>query len=405
MLVIAGERRVVPSRFAALLFSLSAALSFRAIDHSTHHVVAGYLAFVSFAFFPLAAALFIEAALPAGLPLPLKVLLLLGVVIIPIAGLVPPVFASRVFWGAVGTWQLVVFGSLVVFLAWRMAIAHSAAARSTAGALLLGAALATITLGNDWAGALGAETPQIGAALTIVVFYVVGEALFAKERFLLRPTLARLGVAAGAAVAVTSLLSAVRVLRHDHDSLLITGLVIFFCCVAVLPLRTVLRHTRQRRNDTLELRLAALPTSSWPTFFAALSTWPELRAVRVFTTAQLTLDGFDALAPLLIDQGHVLDRVDFARLSDSGELAQRRAAEQGLHLLTTLGFDALVPIGADGAALCVGFAAIVPSDSHRRALTVVGALARLLYASTERATTMAMTTATTAPTTTTPAVA
>ncbi len=394
MLVVAGERRIVPSRFATLLFSLSAALSFRAIDHSTHNVVAGYLAFVAFAFFPLATALFIEAALPAGLPLALKVLLLAGVVVIPIAGLVPPVFASPVFWACVAAWQLVVFGSLVVFLAWRMAIAETQAARSTAGALLLGAALASITLGNDWAGALGANTPQVGAALTIVVFYVVGEALFAEERFLLRPTLWRLLVAAIASVAVTAVLVAVQVLRSDHDSVVVTGLIIFFCCVAILPLRTVLRHTQQRRSDTLELRLAALPTSSWTVFFAALSTWPELRLVRVLRVDEQARDGFDALAPLLVDQGHVLDRVDFSRLSESSDPAKRRAAEQGLHLLTTVGLDALVPIDDDGTALCVGFAAMVPSDTHRRALTVVGALARLLYSTTRAATATTTTTTT-----------
>lgn len=388
MLIIAGERRVVPSRFATLLFSLSAALSLRAIDHATHHPLAGWLAFVAFAFFPLATALFIEAALPAGLPLALKVVLLVGVVVIPIAGVIPPVFSSPVFWAAVAGWQLVVFGSLVAFLAWRTAIAETTAARSTATALLVGAVLASITLGNDWAGALGADTPQIGAALTIVVFYVVGEALFAEERFQLRPAIGRLAVAAAVSVAVTAVLVSVGVVRADNDNDVVTGLVLFFFCVAVLPVRTVMRHTQQRRNDTLELRIAALPTTSWEVFFAALSTWPELRLVRVLDAAEQHTTGFDALAPLLLDQGHVLDRVDFARLC-AGAPDQHRAAEQGLHLLSSLGLDALVPIGADGTALCVGFSSTVPGETHRRALTVVGALARLLYstATTTRTTT------------------
>jgi len=364
-----------------LLFSLSAALSLRAIDHTTHNPIAGWLAFVAFAFFPLATALFIEAALPAGLPLLLKIVLLAGVVVIPIAGLVPPVFASPVFWAAVGAWQLVVFASLVVFLVWRVAIADTPAARSTATALLVGAALASITLGNDWAGALGANTPQIGAALTIVVFYVVGEALFAEARFQLRATIGRLLLAATAAVVVSLLLGVVGVV-HGTTNMVVAALVVFFFCIALLPLHTVMRHTQQRKNDTLELRLAALPTTSWAEFFAALSTWPELRIVRVLDVADQAAEGFNALAPLLVDQGHVLDRVDFSRLGDVGSPEQRRAAEQGQHLLSTSGLDAIVPIGPDGAALCVGFSSTVPGDTHRRALTVVGALARLLYTKT-----------------------
>lgn len=387
MLVIAGERRVVPSRFATLLFSLSAALSLRAIDHTTHHPLAGWLAFVAFAFFPLATALFIEAALPAGLPLLLKVLLLLGVVVIPIAGTIGPVFSSPVFWGAVGAWQLVVFGSLVIFLAWRTAVADSVAARSTALALLVGAVLASITLGNDWAGALGANTPQVGAALTIVVFYVVGEALFAEERFQLRPAIGRLFAAAAVSIVVAALLVVCGVVHAEVESVVLTALVLFFACVAALPIRTVMRHTQQRKSDTLELRIAALPTTSWEVFFAALSTWPELRLVRVLTLAEQASGGFDALAPLVLDQGHVLDRVDFARLSDVGSAAQRRAAEQGQHLLSTSGLDAVVPISAEGAVLCVGFSSTVPGDTHRRALTVVGALARLLYTTSTTSTT------------------
>ncbi|HEY1100618.1 MAG TPA: hypothetical protein VGF99_16885, partial [Myxococcota bacterium] len=331
MLVVASERRLVPSRFATLLLSLSAALSLRALDHAAHHPLLSFAAFAAFAFFPLAAALFIEAALPAGLPLPLKVVLLLGVVGIPIASAVPGVIDVVGFWMAVAVWQLLVFGALVVFLVWRVAIATTPTARATPTALLVGCVLASITLGNDWAGALGLGTPQIGAALTVVVFYVVGEALFADERFQLRPTLARLLVVAGAAVVVAALLFASGAMRADSDSVVVVALVLFFIGVAALPLRTVLQHTRRRSADTIELRLAALPTSSWPTFFAALSHWPELRTVRLLTPQQQRDEGFDTLGALLGDVGHVVDRVDLARVGDVDDARIRRAAEQGRH--------------------------------------------------------------------------
>jgi hypothetical protein len=376
MLLMPTDRRAVQTRFAALLLVLALTLVVRAVDREWPHLGWRWLAFTSFAVFPLLTGLFMESALPAGLPLIIKIMMLSGLAI-PIVGVVPAVLQADAFLAFVGVWQVSVYAALLAFLVWRVAVATDDARRSVAIALLLGALLSMVALGNDWGAALGWPTRRLGAALLIVVFHVVAEALFAEERFHLRQTLLRLGLIGLGALSMSLLINWYQQLPADTVPPM--TLMLFFAMVAVLPIRSALQQLRSRQLRALELRLTTLPTTSINAFLEALRGWPELRVVVVLPPEQQAEAGLHELPRLLRENQGVLDRAALTFLRSAAPASSTRAIEQALHLLALHELDAVVGMSEDGAVLGVGFTALVPSDAHRHALAVVAALARLLY--------------------------
>lgn len=377
MLLLPSDRRKVQTRFGGLLLTLSMTLCLRALDAIAPHPLLTWLAWTSFAVFPLVTALFLESALPAGLPLLLKGLLLLGVTTIPVASAVPSAQHSSVLVLAVAGWQLVVFLSLLAFLAWRVFVASDAVQRSRATALFLGALLAVIALGNDWAASLGAPTKRLGAACVIIVFHLVAEALFAEQRFRLRRTTLRLALLALGSLAAGGLL--VLVLELPLSSLPLTVATTFFICAALLPVQSAFAHAHAQRSRTLQLRLSALPTHSMEAFVAALRNWPELRGVIILSAQQQQRAGFDELPRLFREQAGVIDRAALRFLAEGAPGELLRATEQAQHLLALHELDAFVSISDDGAVLGVGFSALLPGQAHRQALELLGLLAGLLF--------------------------
>ncbi len=374
------DRRRIQTRFAALLLALGSALILRALDAVSPWAPLTWLTFVAFAVFPLLAALFVESALPASLPLPLKLLLLAGVVGVPAAAAVPGVVHTPEFLSVVGAWQVLVFVGLLAFLGWSAAVTDDAARRATAGALLVGTLLAVLAIANDWAVSFGAPSKRFGAVLLLLLLFIVGEALFAEARFRLRRTLGTLAALLIGSLTAGGLVALVE--AKPATAGVPTAVVVFFLAVAWLPVGSAVAHARTRDVDTLLLRLAALPVTSLEAFLTSLRGWPEIRTAVVVDAAGLLALRLDLL-PRLLARGNVLTGVvepadlRFLRAAATDPLVLR-GAEQASHLLATHELDAILCVSDDGAAFGLGFTALVPGSTHRQAMVVAGAMVRLL---------------------------
>jgi hypothetical protein len=397
--VLVGEpdRRPLQTRFALLSATIAAVLAALLVDDTLRWPVTTWLAYALLVQLPLVAGLFVESALKASLHLPFKLALLAGSLGLSLAGLVPGATHAPPYIAVVAGLAVVTSLGLLVFAAWHAQIAPTAARRGTARALLLGAALAAIANGVDWASALGIPLPKVGRVLVVVILFVANEALHAEGRFALGATLRWLSGLLLACVVTGVVVAAAAGAVVDGSGLrlvLVAALVPFFAVVGFVPVRAAWLRRRRRTRDTLFARLASLPVTSRDDLVAAVVRWPEVRAVAIVDAHALVSQGFERVPALLSSQAAALDKPALqALVDDADDKLTVRAAEQSLLLLGSRELDLLVACDERGSALGVAFSALVPGEQHKDVVQLLGALARLLPTTTTTTTTQAEVTA------------
>jgi hypothetical protein len=386
VLVAEPDRRPLQTRFALLSAAIGAVLAALLVDDTLRWPVTTWFAYALLVQLPLVSGLFVESALKASLHLPFKLVLLAGALGLPLAGLFPGATYAPPYIAVVAGLAVVTSLLLLAFAAWHARIAPTPARRGTARALLVGAGLAAIANGIDWASTLGTNQPQVGRVLVVLILFVGNEALHAEGRFALGATIRWLtglllacvvtGVVVAAAAGAVVDVAGVRLA-------LVAALVPFFAVTGFVPVRAAWLRRRRQTRDTLFARLASLPVTSRDDLVAAVVRWPEVRAVAVVDARALVGVGFERVPALLASQAAAFDRPALqALVDDAFDKLTVRAAEQALLLLHSRELDLLVACDDRGSALGVAFTVLVPGEQHKDVVQLLGALARLLPSTT-----------------------
>lgn len=338
------------------------------------------LASICFVAFPVTIGRLFEHLWRRGLPLVVKVFIVLGVV----AGVTLTIAAPTDLTGPKGVLFACTHISFVFYLGVQTLVRRRAVPagprRSLLGAASLVAWSALPFMATDWADAFGLatwEVPRLGAVPTFLMLYFAGVTVHVQGAWGIRRALGNLGwmlVLAGVLSLVLEVIGGPVSFRHT----LASALTLLAAAMLLVPLSRLMAVFRSRRTDVLLARLSELKANDHQQLIAALTQWPEVRVVSVIAIGDLQFPHESLLRSLLNGHGGALSRGQLERLLPfAGDDEQQKAIEGTLILFQSHAADYFALID-DASVVAVGFDESVDVQAYTPVMQAVAHSLRVL---------------------------
>lgn len=365
-------------RLAFLLLALGFGYACRAVSMTGLFPFALRLQAFGFGWVPLAATLFVEAAMLRSSHFWMKLLLLGGTA-----------FFCGTFWTDWNNqnWWLAGFlaylSTTLVYLGVRLSVAmwreKPGPRRSLYGTLLVCAVLALLLSATDFRIVHQHRFPRLGALGVFLVVYFLSSALNAQGtrsfRSIIGRLLAAIATIAGLVIGLDRLLGGV-----EADVAIAVSALCVMGFLTYQPLRLAWEARRRKQRNDLLQRLASLPTSSLDAYLATLRHWPEITVARVLPAAELREQGFDDVQRYFEHHVVLADRPT-VRFFTVSCLDPRLAssAEQVLLVLSAYDLEFVYPLDKAGTLLGIAPDPSFDLNTYRHVVEQVAVVARVLY--------------------------